>query len=187
MAGTALFGILAAGLTSPRWALLLVTGGALAILVRKARGPASRSRVICPRCARVHVDPRLEEAGPRMLEDLGVEVSDRSVSLIIPCCTLLPAAASDVFTTVHDHQADVGIHLVGRDVPSPLRRTLARAVHPIKRRGPRGGPQIQVTVTVDEQGAVEIEAVEVGATNAARYRGSAARIAPARGAATLPN
>ena len=108
----------------------------------------------------------LEAAGPRLLEAIGIETAGDEASPVLPYGVLVPNSYSDTFSTAQDGQATVRVRLVaGNAKRASACRTLVDHTFPIQQRGPRGGPRVQLTITVARDGALRIVFEEPGTDN----------------------
>ncbi len=130
-------------------------------------GATLEDGLYCRYCGRArHVE------GPRLLEALSIETDGDEASPIIPYGARLPVSYADVFSTAEDGQRAFELHLVmGNAKRASACRTLARIAHPLEHPGPRGGPRIDVTVTIEPSGALTVEARERGAAGVYRREG----------------
>ena len=94
---------------------------------------------------------------------IGVETGGGVFTRLIPRNTTVPTERSEVFTTSVDNQNFVPIHVLqGEREMAADNRSLARfdltGIVP----APRGVPKIQVTFTIDADGLLSVEALDLG-------------------------
>jgi|HubBroStandDraft_4_1064222.scaffolds.fasta_scaffold143482_1 molecular chaperone DnaK (HSP70) len=117
-------------------------------------------------CAFCGKSADLPSGTPRLLEAISIETMGDEASPVIRYGAYLPSSYSDVFSTGADAQETIQIHLLlGNARRASENRTLANLVLPIVARGPRGGPRVQLTVTVDRTGRLTLRMEEPGRAN----------------------
>jgi len=116
--------------------------------------------------------------GQRVTEELSIVCSDGTRAVMVPFGEQVPATGCDTFgAAIHD-QRSVEIRLVagGALATSPC-RVIAVIRHPIEQPVARGKPLVEVKLTVDALGAIEVEVTERKPARVVRYRGPALRVA----------
>lgn len=110
--------------------------------------------------------------GARLLEALSIETVGDVASAMVPYGARVPTTYSDVFSTAEDGQRTFQVKLVVGNSPKASEcRQLINLVLPLERPGPRGGPRIQLTITIEADGALSVVAHEQGAANPHRHDG----------------
>ena len=94
---------------------------------------------------------------------LGIETMGGVFTPLIPKNTTIPFSFSEVFSTTIDNQDMVKIHVAQGERPMIAdNKTLAEfELHGIPP-APRGVPKIEVTFNIDENGIVEVRAIDLG-------------------------
>ncbi|MBP8805844.1 MAG: molecular chaperone DnaK [Kofleriaceae bacterium] len=94
--------------------------------------------------------------------DLGVKVTGDKMSVIIPANTSIPTREKKIFATTEDNQTFVAVevHQGGHEQASKNRR-LGRFVLGDLRPAPRGVTRVEVSFTMDADGILHVDAVEV--------------------------
>lgn len=96
-------------------------------------------------------------------QSLQVELADGSCVPILHRNQTVPASFTRVFTTVADGQAEADIHLLQGDHRNAIRnRSMGRITLTRIEHGERGKPRIAVTVDVNRDGVVTVEATDLG-------------------------
>ena len=94
---------------------------------------------------------------------IGVETGGGVFTRLIPRNTTVPTERSEVFTTSVDNQNFVPIHVLqGEREMAADNRSLARFDLTGILPAPRGVPKIQVTFTIDADGLLSVEALDLG-------------------------
>ena len=94
--------------------------------------------------------------------DLGVKVAGDKMSVIIPANTSIPTRETKVFATTEDNQSFVAVEVYqGPHAQASRNRRLGRFVLGDLRVAPRGATRVEVSFTMDADGILHVEAVEV--------------------------
>jgi molecular chaperone DnaK (HSP70) len=103
---------------------------------------------------------------------LRIETAGGVASILLPQWTVLPASVSEIYSTAEDNQAAVGVHLLegDADTVSGCRSLGWFTLSGISPR-PKGVPQIQFTLEVAADGALEISVEELETANGKTFRG----------------
>ena len=108
---------------------------------------------------------------------IGVETGGGVFTKLIPRNTTIPTQKSEIFTTSVDNQSFVPVHVLqGEREMAADNRSLAEFELTGIPPAPRGVPKIQVTFSVDAEGLLSVEAVDLG-TN----RSQTVAVTPASG------
>jgi molecular chaperone DnaK (HSP70) len=92
---------------------------------------------------------------------LGTELDDNSMSVIIERGTNTPAEGTKMYTTVKDNQTQVRVRVFqGEDDVAAENRQIGEVLLQDIPPRPQGVPQIQVTYQYDEDGTLQVEAVD---------------------------
>ena len=105
---------------------------------------------------------------------LGIETEGGAMTKVIQRGTTIPTRKSEVFSTVHDNQNSVAIHVLqgeGEQVPDnvSLGRFLLTRIRP----APHGIPQIEVGFDIDVDGIVNVSAKDLGTGEEQRIEATA--------------
>ncbi|HZT61479.1 MAG TPA: Hsp70 family protein [Pyrinomonadaceae bacterium] len=103
---------------------------------------------------------------------LRIETAGGVASILLPQWTLLPASFVETYSTAEDNQTAVGVHLLEGDADTvggcrSLGWFTLSGISP----RPRGVPQIQFTLEVAADGAMEISVEELETNNRKTFRG----------------
>ncbi|MBK9031786.1 MAG: molecular chaperone DnaK [Myxococcales bacterium] len=94
--------------------------------------------------------------------DLGVKVAGDKMSVIIPANTSIPTREKKVFATTEDNQSFVAVEVYqGPDAQASRNRRLGRFVLGDLRVAPRGATRVEVSFSMDADGILQVDAVEV--------------------------
>jgi molecular chaperone DnaK len=94
---------------------------------------------------------------------IGVETGGGVFTKLIPRNTTIPTQKSEIFTTSVDNQSFVPVHVLqGEREMAADNRSLAQFELTGIPPAPRGVPKIQVTFSVDAEGLLSVEAVDLG-------------------------
>lgn len=108
---------------------------------------------------------------------IGVETGGGVFTKLIPRNTTIPTQKSEIFTTSVDNQSFVPVHVLqGEREMAADNRSLAQFELTGIPPAPRGVPKIQVTFSVDAEGLLSVEAIDLG-TN----RSQTVSVTPASG------
>ena len=108
---------------------------------------------------------------------IGVETGGGVFTKLIPRNTTIPTQKSEIFTTSVDNQSFVPVHVLqGEREMAADNRSLAEFELTGIPPAPRGVPKIQVTFSVDAEGLLSVEAIDLG-TN----RSQTVAVTPASG------
>jgi molecular chaperone DnaK len=108
---------------------------------------------------------------------IGVETGGGVFTKLIPRNTTIPTQKSEIFTTSVDNQSFVPVHVLqGEREMAADNRSLAQFELTGIPPAPRGVPKIQVTFSVDAEGLLSVEAIDLG-TN----RSQTVAVTPASG------
>jgi hypothetical protein len=134
------------------------------------RVPVGQAVVVCEFChASVRCDepePVLAEAGPRLAEAISLKASADFIVPLLESGTGLPATRRERLSTSKDDQDALHVDLVAGNDPKPERnRALASLVLPIKKRGSRGVPVLELLVSVETGGQVRVAVCEPASDN----------------------
>jgi molecular chaperone DnaK len=100
--------------------------------------------------------------------NMGVKVSGDRMSVVIQANTSIPTRAKKVFATTEDSQTFVAIEIhQGEHELASRNRRIGRFVLGDLEPGPRGRTKVEVSFTMDADGILEVNAVEVGTGRAA--------------------
>ena len=100
--------------------------------------------------------------------NMGVRVSGDRMSVVIQANTSIPTRAKKVFATTEDNQTFVAIEIhQGEDELASHNRRIGRFVLGDLEPAPRGRTKVEVSFTMDADGILEVNAVEVGTGRAA--------------------
>jgi len=109
---------------------------------------------------------------PVLARSLRIETAGEKATILIPQGTELPASMAEVFSTAFDGQSTVEIHLLEGDSDSVSQnRHIGRFQLAGLRPQPRAVPQIQFVLRISAEGALVIEAEEVGTENRRVFKG----------------
>lgn len=107
-----------------------------------------------------------------LARSLRIETVGDTATILIPQGTELPTSMAEVFSTAFDGQSTVEIHLLEGDSESVSQnRHIGRFQLSGLRPQPRAVPQIQFVLRVSAEGALVIEAEEVGTENRRVFQG----------------
>ena len=107
-----------------------------------------------------------------LARSLRIETAGEKATILIPQGTELPASMAEVFSTAFDGQSTVEIHLLEGDSDSVSQnRHIGRFQLAGLRPQPRAVPQIQFVLRISAEGALVIEAEEVGTENRRVFKG----------------
>jgi len=103
---------------------------------------------------------------------LRIETAGGVASILLPQWTTLPASVAETYSTAEDNQTAVGVHLLEGDAETvggcrSLGWFTLSGISP----RPRGVPQIQFTLEVAADGAMEISVEELETVNRKTFRG----------------
>jgi molecular chaperone DnaK len=94
--------------------------------------------------------------------DLGVKVAGDKLAVIIPANTSIPTRETKVFATTEDNQTFVAVEVYqGPHAQASRNRRLGRFVLGDLRAAPRGATRVEVSFTMDADGILHVEAVEI--------------------------
>ncbi len=94
---------------------------------------------------------------------IGVETGGGVFTKLIPRNTTIPTQKSEIFTTSVDNQSFVPVHVLqGEREMASDNRSLAEFELTGIPPAPRGVPKIQVTFSVDAEGLLSVEAIDLG-------------------------
>jgi molecular chaperone DnaK len=94
---------------------------------------------------------------------LGIETFGGKMTPLIVRNTVIPTGKSQIFTTAKDLQASVEIHVLQGDSPIAADNTsLGSFVFDGILPAPRGVPQIEITLDIEANGELQVEAVDKG-------------------------
>jgi molecular chaperone DnaK len=100
--------------------------------------------------------------------DLGVKVTGDRMSVIIPSNTSIPTRERKVFATTEDAQTFVAIEVVQGEHPQASKnRRLGRFILGDLQPAPRGATRVEVNFSLDADGILHVDAIEVGTGRAA--------------------
>jgi molecular chaperone DnaK len=100
--------------------------------------------------------------------NMGVKVSGDKMSVVIQANTSIPTRAKKVFATTEDSQTFVAIEIhQGEHEAASKNRRIGRFVLGDLEPAPRGRTKVEVSFTMDADGILEVNAVEVGTGRAA--------------------
>ena len=95
--------------------------------------------------------------------DLGVKVAGDKMSVIIPANTNIPTREKKVFATTEDNQNFVAIEIYqGAHAQASRNRRLGRFVLGDLKAGPKGAVRVEVSFSLDADGILHVDALEVG-------------------------
>jgi len=101
--------------------------------------------------------------------NMGVKVAGDRMSVVINANTSIPTRAKKVFATTEDNQSFVAIEIYqGEHELASRNRRLGRFVLSEITAAPRGRTKVEVSFTMDADGILEVDAVEVGTGRAAK-------------------
>ncbi|MEO6775783.1 MAG: Hsp70 family protein, partial [Kofleriaceae bacterium] len=100
--------------------------------------------------------------------NMGVKVAGDRMSVVIQSNTSIPTRAKKVFATTEENQTFVAIEIFqGEHELASRNRRIGRFVLGDLAPGPRGRTKVEVSFTMDADGILEVNAVEVGTGRAA--------------------
>jgi len=100
--------------------------------------------------------------------NMGVKVAGDRMSVVIQANTSIPTRAKKVFATTEDSQTFVAIEIhQGENELASRNRRIGRFVLGDLEPGPRGRTKVEVSFTMDADGILEVNAIEVGTGRAA--------------------
>ncbi len=102
---------------------------------------------------------------------LGLEIAGGLMEPVIPRNTTIPCRKSKVFTTAHDNQDMVRVHIVQgeRDMAADNKSLGKLEMHGLPP-APRGVPEIEVTFELDANGIMHVRAKDLGTGKAQSMR-----------------
>ena len=96
-----------------------------------------------------------------MPHNLGVEISNGRMSVIIPRGTKIPAMSTDYYSTVTDNQTEVKISVfMGDDEQTQKNKLIGTFMLTGIRKAKCGVPKIEVNFEVDKEGILTVSATE---------------------------
>jgi molecular chaperone DnaK len=91
-----------------------------------------------------------------------VKVAGDKLAVIIPANTSIPTRETKVFATTEDNQTFVAVEVYqGPHAQASRNRRLGRFVLGDLRAAPRGATRVEVSFTMDADGILHVEAVEI--------------------------
>ena len=127
----------------------------------------SRASQTCEYCGAL-----IHPAQTALARALRIETAGGVASILLPQWTILPASVVEIYSTAEDNQTAVGVHLLegDADMVSGCRSLGWFTLSDISPR-PKGVPQIQFTLEVAADGAMEINVEELETKNRKTFRG----------------
>jgi molecular chaperone DnaK len=107
--------------------------------------------------------------------DLGIRVAGDRMSVVIPANTSIPTRERKIFATTEDNQTFVAIEVYqGQSASTSQNRRLGRFVLGDLKPAPRGHTRVEVSLTLDADGILQVSATEQGTGKATSVKIEAA-------------